>query len=148
MQDTIQQLVEESQIKLKGLTPLNDAESNRVRYALASRLGLPGNLFDSVKDELRVLQRSIVVQLAKDSNGAKGAAVAAAAPNANEATALGDDKGELSELAMLTARGAPGMPEALGKAAAEAAGRMPSTLMATVREAIMEMQGARPGSAR
>jgi hypothetical protein len=78
----IEELVGKKKIVLKGM-PLSSTESKRVREGLTSRLGLGQGSLDSQKDELRQLQREIVVELYKeqvaDQKAEEEAAAAAAA---------------------------------------------------------------------
>merc|ERR1719440_198558 len=70
MTEVIKGLSDETppRIRLDGTKPLTESESKLIRHKLATKLGLPPTLFDSVKDELRVLQRTVVLQLAKESD--------------------------------------------------------------------------------
>lgn len=71
MKMVIQNLEEDGRLKRDGNKPLSESTSNLIRRSLAQKLGLPPKLFDVVKDELRVLQRNIIVQMAKDDIAAK-----------------------------------------------------------------------------
>jgi len=66
MRVAITSLIEQDKLQLRGEEPLNEAESKLIRRALAAQLGLPPSLFDGVKDDIRVLQRQVVVTLAEE----------------------------------------------------------------------------------
>jgi len=68
MRQVLQALSEEGVIKLRGKTPLSEGESTLVRQTLAQKLGLPSRMLDSVRDEIRVLQRQVVLQIAKEAS--------------------------------------------------------------------------------
>ena len=76
----IADLVEQGAVTLRGTTPLTERESKLVRRALAVHLGLAPAQFDGVRDEIRVLQRKIVLELAhaklmeREAADAEGAA--------------------------------------------------------------------------
>ena len=59
----IKTLSEMGVIRLKGAKPLSDGASSKIRHALAAKLGLPPKLLDGVKDEIRLLQRTVVMAL-------------------------------------------------------------------------------------
>ena len=80
MRHVLQALHEDGQITLRGQSPLSEGESTRVRHTLARKLGLPARMLDGVKDEIRVLQRNVVLQIAKDLSKDQ----AAAPPDAEE----------------------------------------------------------------
>lgn len=63
MKETIMQLVDSRRLVLRGLSPLSQGESKLIRRSLAQRLGLDANKFDGVQDDIRFLQRKVVVQL-------------------------------------------------------------------------------------
>ena len=66
MKFVLQNLEENGKVKMRGTLPLTDQESARVRQALARSLGLPPLLFDPIKDDIRVLQRTAVVAIAQE----------------------------------------------------------------------------------
>jgi len=61
----IADLAEQGTVTLRGSTPLTERESKLVRRGLAKHLGLAPQQFDGVRDEIRVLQRKIVLELAQ-----------------------------------------------------------------------------------
>jgi len=66
MKAVIQQLVDNGTVRLSGTAPLSAAQSTSIRRALALRLGLPPSKFDGVKDDIRLLQRTVVLQIAEE----------------------------------------------------------------------------------
>ena len=141
MLSVIQTLSESGQVVLKGTTPLSERESKLIRQTLSASLGLPKNMFDGVRDEIRVLQRKVVVQLAKESEKEKAGKV----NSDEEAGAVEEaDAGALPVLAvqpgsrMMSPRGM------MTKGGADRYKALPKEEQGTVeavRELVMEMQG-------
>ena len=60
----MQEMVSSRKLQLKG-NALSQSASNRIRHALARRLGLKGSMLDAQKAELHQLQREVYVELYK-----------------------------------------------------------------------------------
>jgi len=67
MKDTILSLGESGQVTLDGTQPLSERESTLVRQTLATRLALSPKQLDNVKDDIRYLQRKVVLQMAEEA---------------------------------------------------------------------------------
>ena len=60
-------LGESGQVTLDGTQPLSERESTLVRQTLATRLALSPKQLDNVKDDIRYLQRKVVLQMAEEA---------------------------------------------------------------------------------
>jgi len=116
MTEIVKRLAETGVIRLQGSKPLDNSASNKIRHALATKLGLPSNLLDGVKDEIRVLQRTVVVALHEEKKKKDA-----------EARRLNQAKGGDIEAGQAAA-GAGGLMEQLGDES-------------NLRDILMEMQG-------
>ena len=65
LRTVIEVLATDKKITLKP-PPLSDKDSDKIRVQLALRYGLPGNMFDAAKEEIRAVQREIVTVLHKE----------------------------------------------------------------------------------
>jgi len=129
----------EARVFAGSSNPLTDEESNLIRRSFSSHLGLPPNLFDGVKDEIRLLQRQVVVQVSEEQ--AKKIAKQTAATGSPD-----DPEDSGAGLSLETTVTNPGMAAAVMMAQNKVApmpktpGDMPADEH-DIRELIMEMQG-------
>jgi len=143
MKDVITALVESGRIVLHGTTPLSEGDSTTIRRALATHLGLPTNQFDGVKDDIRVLQRKVVLLIADEASKK-------AAKDAKEAKIKAEKEADYGSGAVPShedAGGAHLTPPPLPESAPTSAPTIPTTKddrlsdEGTLREILMEMQG-------
>jgi hypothetical protein len=66
IRDVILSLAQRGVIRPKGAEPLTESESRQIRRGLAGALGIASHMLDSVKDEIRVLQRTVVLEFYKE----------------------------------------------------------------------------------
>ena len=144
MKTTLNELNDSGDIKLVGTTPLRESESRAVRHALATRLGLTKNMFDGVKDEIRVLQRKVVLEIAKEAlikagKSTEDVVEESVTANSGEGAGTGILSGTPRLLGDIAAKAVPTMISSSKKAAEET---VEMASMSGVRDLMMELQGA------
>jgi len=139
MKETILELVEQSRVRLRGTEPLTDSESKLIRRTLAAKLGLPGHMFDSVKDEIRVLQRTVVVSLAEEE---KKKAIKQGESDVEAGTSAVDDGAGVISTSTPSKGGMAAMGAAMGAAMKTTKSKEEDIGDdSTMRDIIMDMQG-------
>lgn len=135
LRSVIEGLVASGKVKLVG-KPLTDKQSRLVRETLARTLGIEKDRFDTVKDELRQLQRLIVQTLFQEKCDAEAAE--------EEARHAGE---QLLDDAMDTVAGIGGRIASAAQVAPKPAGDVdepPESELIAMQQLLMELQGLGP----